>query len=137
MNKHIHSFVFWYKTIDSHNIQKFHTTDHAPMRKPNFCSKLVVCECELWFCGVHGWVATSDKFRHGMIKCFSKNVEFYSDIARDKEIEIFTKLKLLNRQFHLLTLISINGVFLSTHFKRALKRKKGSENVQIIIISGS
>ena len=47
LNKHIHSFVFWYKTIDSHNIQKFHTTDHAPMRKPNFCSKLVVCECEL------------------------------------------------------------------------------------------
>ena len=62
LNKHIHSFVFWYKTIDSHNIQKFHTTDHAPMRKPNFCSKLVVCECELWFCGVHGWVATSDSF---------------------------------------------------------------------------
>ena len=61
-NKHIYAFVFWYKTIDSHNIQKFHTTDHAPMRKPNFCSKLVVCECELWFCGVHGWVATSDSF---------------------------------------------------------------------------
>ena len=70
---------------------------------------------------------------------FKKNLldGFYSDIARYKEIEIFTKLKLLNRQFHLLTLISINGMFLSTHFKRALKRKKGSENVQIIIISGS
>ena len=70
-------------------------------------------------------------------KMLFKNVGFYSDIARYKEIEIFTKLKLLNRQFHLLTLISINGMFLSTHFKRALKRKKGSENVQIIIISGS
>ena len=47
LNKHIYTFVFWYKTIDSHNIQKFHTVDYAPMRKPNFCSKLVVCECEL------------------------------------------------------------------------------------------